>query len=260
MKKKGKFTIVFAALTLLFSGTVYTGNLDQAASPTSAGGGAMYTLEDIYNRLLNGTTATKRVGPFTEPGAGPAATGHTLDDVYNLIGNRAFVPKTGQTGCWNASGASIGCTGTGQDGEKLKGATWPSPRFTDNSNGTVTDNLTGLIWLKNANCFGTRNWTTALSDCNTLASGACGLTDGSAAGQWRLPNRFEMESLLDLSKFNRALPTGHPFSGVQGNWYWTSTTFADGTSNAWGVSLFDGLVNGHNKTFTRYVWPVRGGQ
>ena len=35
-----------------------------------------------------------------------------------------------------------------------KGVAWPNPRFTDNGNGTVTDNLTGLIWLKNANCFG----------------------------------------------------------------------------------------------------------
>jgi hypothetical protein len=32
------------------------------------------------------------------------------------------------------------------------GVAWPNPRFTDNSDGTVTDNLTGLIWLKNANC------------------------------------------------------------------------------------------------------------
>ena len=37
-----------------------------------------------------------------------------------------------------------------------KGVAWPNPRFTDNGNGTVTDNLTGLIWLKNANCFGTK--------------------------------------------------------------------------------------------------------
>ena len=48
---------------------------------------------------------------------------------------------------------------------------WPNPRFTDNSDGTVTDNLTGLIWLKDANCFGDRTWISALSDANGLASG-----------------------------------------------------------------------------------------
>lgn len=72
--------------------------------------------------------------------------------------------RTGQTGCWDASGTSISCTGTGQDGDHLAGVAWPSPRFTNNGDGTVTDNLTGLIWLTNADCFGTRTWTQALAD------------------------------------------------------------------------------------------------
>jgi len=60
------------------------------------------------------------------------------------------LPQTGQTGCWDINGTTVTCTGTGQDGDKLAGVPLPVPRFTDNSNGTVTDNLTGLIWLKNA--------------------------------------------------------------------------------------------------------------
>ena len=54
------------------------------------------------------------------------------------------------------------CKGTGQDGEIQAGVPWPNPRFTDNEDGTVTDHLTGLIWLKNGNPFGTRNWDQAL--------------------------------------------------------------------------------------------------
>ena len=61
------------------------------------------------------------------------------------------VPKTGQTTCSDESGVSRPCTGTGEDGEHQKGVAWPNPRFTDNGDGTVTDNLTGLIWLKDAN-------------------------------------------------------------------------------------------------------------
>ena len=55
--------------------------------------------------------------------------------------NYAPVEKTGQT---------TSCA-AGDDGALKKGVAWPSPRFTDNADGTVSDNLTGLIWLKQAN-------------------------------------------------------------------------------------------------------------
>ena len=32
-----------------------------------------------------------------------------------------------------------------------------------------------------------------------LANGACGLTDGSTTGDWRLPNEKELHSLIDLA-------------------------------------------------------------
>ena len=144
---------------------------------------------------------------------------------------------------------------------------WPNPRFTV-SNGTVTDNLTGLIWLKNANCFGFRTWTQALSDANGLASPGCGLSDGSTAGQWRLPNVKELQSLIDFAYFNPALSnaagtgqlTGDSFTGVQSNFYWSSTTSTGRTDNAWAVRLDDGYVTAINWVETYYVWPVRGGQ
>ncbi|MEJ2240301.1 MAG: hypothetical protein P8X82_18580, partial [Gemmatimonadales bacterium] len=78
-------------------------------------------------------------------------------------GAPAPVPQTGQTRCWDDSGSAISCAGTGQDGEYQTGVT-VDPRFADNGDGTVTDNLTGLIWLQNADCFWIRNWTDALSD------------------------------------------------------------------------------------------------
>ena len=64
----------------------------------------------------------------------------------------APVPKTGQVTCYDAGGNVINCAGTGQDGELQKGVKWPTPRFTVRANGTTKDNLTGLIWLTNANC------------------------------------------------------------------------------------------------------------
>jgi len=46
----------------------------------------------------------------------------------------ASMPRTGQTSCWDASGALISCSGTGQDGDKQSGVTLPTPRFSDNGN------------------------------------------------------------------------------------------------------------------------------
>ena len=178
----------------------------------------------------------------------------------------ALVEKTGQTELYV----------TGDDGDLEKGVAWSDPRFTDNGDGTVTDNLTGLIWLKNANCFGTRTWAQALSDCNNLADSgdpdlSCGLTDSSSAGDWRLPNVKELQSLIDYGVYNPALPntdgtgTGQwseddPFSGVVSHFYWSSTTFASPTDDAWFVYLGYGHVSLANKYDAFYVWPVRGGQ
>jgi hypothetical protein len=174
--------------------------------------------------------------------------------------NYAPVPKTGQTTSYSP----------GDDGELLKGVAWPNPRFTDNLDGTVTDNLTGLIWLKNANCFGLRTWNEGLSDCNGLASGSCGLTDGSIAGNWRLPNVFELRSLSDLKYWEPTLSNsegtgqwthGDPFTNLLVNgYYWSSSTLAYGTGYAWLVGMDTGYVGYSLKTSGYYVWPVRGGQ
>ena len=255
---------------------VLAGQIDSPAGPTAAGG-QMYTLEQIYDRLNDGTAATKMT-TFTEPSSGPASTMKTLDEIYALVGERAQVPKTGQTKCYNASGNEITCANSGQDGEYQKGVSWPSPRFTDNGNGTVTDNLTGLIWLKNANCpNGKKNWNDALTFANSLydgwtgdpGGGDCGLSDGSSAGDWRLPNVRELHSLIHYGVYNPAVPntagTGKwsnndPFTGVQSYYYWSSTTNDYITSVALYVLLTDGHVYHDVRTCTFSVWPVRGGQ
>ena len=171
------------------------------------------------------------------------------------------IPQTGQTTCYDSSGNVIACTGTGQDGAIQAGTAWPSPRFTDNSNGTVTDNLTGLIWLKNANCFGSQIWSTAVASANSLASGQCGLTDGSTAGQWRLPNMLELRSLVNeqQSSLDGWLNT-QGFLGVQAYYYWSSSTFAFSAGSAWVVGMDYGGVSRGYKADVYYVWPVRSGQ
>jgi hypothetical protein len=272
--------IVSAAANLLLTWQVWAGSPDSPGLPNAT---TSYTLEDIYQRLNTGAAGTQ--GIFTEPAVAPGTgTMHTLNDIMGLapaLDNTNGASQThvlaGKT-LWGLTGGQWGViTGTrpaapvpltgqtasyavGDDGDLERGVAWPTPRFTDNGNGTVTDNLTGLIWLKNANCFGLRNWVTALTDANGLASSSCGLTDGSSAGDWRLPNVRELQSLIDYGRFNPALPAGHPFTNVQGPDYWSSSTYGLATTAAWAVNLDGGIVNGGDKTITLYVWPVRGGQ
>ena len=172
----------------------------------------------------------------------------------------APIAKTGQTASY----------GTGDDGDIQKGVAWPNPRFTDNGDGTVVDNLTGLIWLKNANCYGNRSWTNALIDANGLADGSCGLSDGSTAGDWRVPNLKELFSLVDLRFWWPAISNtagtapwaeGDPFTGLpttQYNYYCTSTTQGGPSLNKWGLNIGEGRPLFYNNSC--FVWPVRGGQ
>lgn len=131
------------------------------------------------------------------------------------------LPKTGQTTCYDETGNVIDCAGTGQDGEIQAGAAWPEPRFTDHGNGTVTDDLTGLMWAKRANSTGhAYNWQGTRGAINGINYWSRqehgGYTD------WRLPNILELASLLnyegsptDLPAWQRsALPNGHPFTNM----------------------------------------------
>ena len=152
------------------------------------------------------------------------------------------LPQTGQTTCYDVAGAIISCTDTGQDSDILAGVEWPGTRFTGTGDGTITDNLTGLVWLKNANCFGPLTWASALTSANNLTSGSCGLTDGSSAGDWRLPNRRELRSLVN---YEVATPStwlsGLGFTNVQPSYYWTSTTYVGSPTYAWAANLDDDL-------------------
>jgi hypothetical protein len=141
-------------------------------------------------------------------------------------------------------------------------------RFVDLGNGTVRDTSTGLIWLKDANCFGTKAWQDAMDTAASLVDGQCGLTDGSVAGDWRLPTGEEWQALFDKNYHGPALSNaagtgqwseGDAFNNVQSRFYWTSTTYASTGNVSLAVRLSNGLMSSYEKTNSFYVWPVRGG-
>jgi len=195
----------------------------------------------------------------------------------------AGVPQTGQTTCyreespdnWVACGSCLdeNCEPHDQDGALQEGVAWPNPRFTDHTDGTVTDNLTGLMWLKDADCLGTSDWSGAFAQVVALNAGTIttcdDYTEGSY-GDWRLPNTMELLSLIDWAYSNPALSNaagtaqwttdGDAFSGVVSNFYWSSTTSTFNTDQAFFVALNFGGAGFQNKANTYSVWPVRGGQ
>jgi len=75
---------------------------------------------------------------------------------------------------------------------------------------------------------------------------------------WRIPNRRELESLVDAQRFGAAI---NPiFGATASSDYWSSTTVANSTSNAWVVNFGVGAVNDTNaKTTLLFVRAVRGG-
>ena len=158
----------------------------------------------------------------------------------------------------------------GDDGSLQTGAPLTYPRFIDNNNGTLTDTVTGLIWLKQANCID-QPWSAAVATVNQLASGACGLTDNSTAGQWRMPNRNEMLSLSDRMQTNEADFFDNTFLNLDGSvyqspiftnfvvsqYYWTSTTDAANPTSAWSVFSCDFGVYDTPKSQSGYTLAVR---
>lgn len=208
--------------------------------------------------------------------------------------NFAPVQWTGQTNCYSSADQPVDCDSPdndlpGQDAQTRQGVSWPNPRFTDNGDGTVTDNLTGLMWLKNAafsvttltvwtpptSGSGRLTWYESLmyieklnnGDFNGIEAGNCGY------GDWRLPNIRELSSLVHYGFSRPAVANtagtgqwseGSPFVGVQAYPYWSSTTVhreaLGGNATAWGVDFTDGDVKFQLKedpwTYS-YVWPVR---
>jgi hypothetical protein len=285
--------IVLSVVAAMAAVAVVVSAGDPDTPPGPPASTSSYTLEDIYDRLDTGAAGTQST--FTEPSEGPpTGTMHTLnaimsvapsvDDINGatqaqvLAGRTAWGLTSGQWGviAGTRPAAPVPKTGqtisytVGDDGDLEMGVEWPSPRFITSTTGIVTDTLTGLVWLQNANCqfffafdltgSNNRAWVSALTSADSLASGFCGLTDGSSAGDWRLPNVRELQSLIDYGEFGPALPDGHPFTGVLSNYYWSSTTYTNTTSYAWDVVLTNGFVRYDPKSNAQYVWPVRGGQ
>jgi hypothetical protein len=161
--------------------------------------------------------------------------------------------RTGQKLCYDETGRSTGCEGSGQDGEMWQGADFPVRRF-EARDEAVYDNMTGLTWSENADlASGAVDWSDALKTAAILNEKKSG-----GFADWRLPNIRELESLVDMGAHSPALCQGHPFENVW-PFYWSSTTSVYETSYAWALYTRDGYVGvGQKSQAGFHVWAVRG--
>jgi len=160
-------------------------------------------------------SCTSRVATWLNGGGGlpdtwPADLVDCNSDLAACIAEtHGQVPKTGQTTCYDTS-TVISCTGTGQDGQTQHGI---ARSYTDNGDGTVTDNNTGLMWekLDDSNLAGTAGihdrdntytWANAfvkVSDLNAL--------NFAGHSDWRVPSVMELQSIVNFGQVNPSVNT-----------------------------------------------------
>lgn len=235
------------------AGATYTSSTTWARSPSMAWG---MRLQDGFSSLSD-KTAGLRVRAVRGGGSGPGA-----------------FPATGQITAYTAdkNDGIPGAVAVPDDGTVRAGAPLS---FTDNGNGTITDNNTGLVWEKKSdngdlhdkdNIYwwsGTGSSETIwdwLEDINALAFG--GHQD------WRIPNVRELLSIADFGQ-QWAVPAAFHTNCVPGATvltgsctlqvaYWTSTTHAGAYPSAWLVGHY-GDVYANSKSNTARIRAVRGG-
>ena len=191
--------------------------------------------------------------------------GQPVDLVCGPTGQPA---QTGQTTCYKA-GVVSACEGTGQDGELRTGV---ARSFTDNGDGTITDNATGLMWEKQSDDGTIHDKDNMYTWNNVFASKVATLNSEAFAGysDWRVPNEFELYSLVNLgadhpatySVFNSdcveactVLTCSCPPTGT----HWSSSTYHSTPSAAWVVHFYDGTTYLYHKDFSNFVRAVRSG-
>jgi hypothetical protein len=176
---------------------------------------------------------------------------------YDTSGCTRTFPATGQTTCWNGF-TVIPCAGTGQDGEVQAGATLS---YTDNGDGTITDNNTRLVWEKLSDDGSIHDKDDLYTWADAFAVKVAALnTVPCFAGHcdWRVPNIREIASLQNLGvspAISAAFTTGCASgctvltcSCTGPDYYWSSTSSVRSPNAAWIASFGVGLIGGgHGK-------------
>jgi len=238
-----------------------------AAGATGMGGiaGAMGT-----GGIAGGTGAGGMAGATGMGGAGGCASSCTATPQC-LASDTLQACMVGTNGCSMQTTATCAsgsvCERIAPSCEDPNWAEWPMPNglvdvatgapngdsYTSNGDGTVTDNVTKLMWQQAASA-AAMTQATAAAYCQTVTSG--GHTD------WRLPTLIELISLVDVSTSSPSI-NGTFFPGTPSSAFWTSTTYAAAgayglpATTLWQVHFADGSALGASTSASRFARCVR---
>ena len=159
------------------------------------------------------------------------------------------LPDTGITHCYDYTQwipyPAPGEPFYGQDGQYV---TNPMS-FTDNGDGTVTDNVTGLMWQQEDDD-DSRDWYEAIDYCEAL--NLAGYT------AWRLPDEYELQGIIDYGRYYPAIDTVY-FPNTNSSSYWSSSTHAWAGGGAWSIaSKYGDVACSSFKYNPKYVRCMRG--
>lgn len=201
-------------------------------------------------------------GVCVSPGCGDASC--------NVPGPHFPLADTDQRLCSNNS-AQITCSDSGQAffGQDAQYG-WDmlhaeSERFTRDltvaDQPMVQDNVTGLSWQNcvagltgnacNSGSAVKQTWQNALSYCDGL--------DWGGHQDWRLPDTYELQSIVDFGASPRTIDTTAFPATPSNSWFWSSSSNAGNPSGAWEVDFSSGSEDGLAKSNTFYVRCVRSG-
>jgi len=191
-------------------------------------------------------------------------------DLATCQASTSRILKTGQTTCTDDTGTVIACAGSGRDGEFQAGDAFS---HTDNGNGTITDNITGLMWEKLSDDGSIHDKDLTFAGLTAAIGKATTLNGAAFAGytDWRVPNIRELGTLPDYELSyspGPAVPaifrspctpgcTVLTCSCTKSNVYFSSTTYAGYPQACWKYNMQDGDQYAGNKTDPHYVRLVR---
>lgn len=214
-------------------------NGDNLSYSWSATSGAISGTGSQISWMSPSVAGLYQVSVTVSDGRGGSVQGH----IDFAITYAPELPDTGQTVSYT--------TTFGEDHDYQPADTQPS--YTDNGNGTITDNRTGLMWAKDGNGPGCNNgnrltWDQSISFCAGL--NYAGYSD------WRLPNIKELESLVNYQASGPAINSTY-FPNSSDLWYSSTQYVPDGTEAVVVYFNLDGNVHAIMKTYAGRTRCVR---